>query len=186
MKSIFNQLIKFLHPQKGNLTVGKRSSVDWLRIGRLAGKVFVGEDSIVNCRVDFDTSQGTVIIGDRTYLGASHLVCHSNIEIGNDVIVSWGVTIMDHNSHSVTWTARKDDVSRWSTGQKNWHHVKVSPVKIHNKVWIGFGATLLKGVSVGEGAIVAARSVVTRDVPAFCIVGGNPAKVIRELANDER
>jgi acetyltransferase-like isoleucine patch superfamily enzyme len=59
-------------------------------------------------------------------------------------------------------------------------------VKICDRVWIGFGVTILKGIIVGEGAILAAGTVVTRDVPPYCIVGGNPARVIRELSDDER
>ena len=55
-----------------------------------------------------------------------------------------------------------------------------APITIHDNVWIGSSAIILKGVTVGEGAVVAAGSVVTRDVKAFTIVGGNPAKLIRE------
>ena len=55
-----------------------------------------------------------------------------------------------------------------------------APITIHDNVWIGSSAIILKGVTIGEGAVVAAGSVVTRDVEAFNIVGGNPAKLIRE------
>jgi galactoside O-acetyltransferase len=102
------------------------------------------------------------------------------------VIISWGVTIVDHNSHSLQWRHRKEDVRRWAIGEKIWDGVKVAPVTIGSRVWIGFGATILKGVRVGEGAIVAAGAVVTRDVPPYCIVGGNPAREIRQLSDDER
>lgn len=186
MKTLLNLLAKFANPRRIHLKYGKGTSVDWVRIGAVGGKVFIGENSIINCRIDFDNPSGTVTIGDRTYLGASHIVCHTNIEIGSDVIVSWGVTIVDHNSHSLQWRHRKHDVSQWANGKKNWGHVKVAPVKICDKVWIGFGASIMKGITVGEGAILAAGAVVTRDVPPYCIVGGNPAQVIRELSDDER
>jgi galactoside O-acetyltransferase len=106
--------------------------------------------------------------------------------MGHDVIVSWGVTIVDHNSHALAWRDRMNDVSQWAIGQKCWDNVKVAPVKIGDRVWIGFGASILKGVTVGEGSIVAAGAMVTRDVPPYCIVGGNPARLIRELEDHER
>ncbi|MEI7431602.1 MAG: acyltransferase, partial [Betaproteobacteria bacterium] len=126
-----------------------------------------------------------VAIGDRSYIGASHFVCHSRIDIGDDVIISWGVTIVDHNSHSLDWRKRNTDVLLWLQRKKDWVGVKVAPVVIKDRVWIGFGASILKGVTLGEGAVVAAGSVVTKDVPAFTVVGGNPARVIRCMAVDE-
>lgn len=186
IKSMLNQFFKLMNFRRGHLTLGRCSVVDWFKIGRLNGRVVVGEGSIVNCRIDFDSPKGLVAIGDRSYLGASHLVCHTNIEIGHDVIISWGVTIVDHNSHSLAWRDRMHDVPRWAIGQKCWDNVKVAPVKIADRVWVGFGATILKGVTIGEGSVVAAGSMVTRDVPPYCIVGGNPARLIRELEDHER
>ena len=63
--------------------------------------------------------------------------------------------------------------------------VKIAPVRIGDKAWIGFNAIILKGVTVGEGAIVAAGAVVTKDVPPYTIVAGNPARVIRTLSEPE-
>ena len=62
----------------------------------------------------------------------------------------------------------------------------VRPIKICDKVWIGFNSIILSGVTVGEGAVAAAGSVVTKDVPSWTIVGGNPAKIIREIPVNER
>jgi galactoside O-acetyltransferase len=59
--------------------------------------------------------------------------------------------------------------------------VKILPVLISDKVWVGFGASILKGVRIGEGAVIAANSVVTRDVRPYTVVAGNPAKTIREI-----
>ena len=66
-------------------------------------------------------------------------------------------------------------------GNKDWTDVPVRSVVIGDKAWIGFNSIVLKGVSIGERAIVAAGSVVTRDVPAATVVAGNPARVIREI-----
>jgi galactoside O-acetyltransferase len=110
------------------------------------------------------------------------MVIARKIELGDDVVISWGVTIVDHNSHALTWADRRDDVLDWARGRKDWSNVLIAPVRIRDKVWIGFNAIILKGVTIGEGAIVAAGSVVTKDVPPYCIVAGNPARVVRVLS----
>jgi len=59
------------------------------------------------------------------------------------------------------------------------------PISIRHNVWIGFDCVVLPGVTIGEGSVVGARSVVTEDVPPYTIVAGNPARVIRKIENDE-
>jgi galactoside O-acetyltransferase len=108
------------------------------------------------------------------------------VTIGSDVIISWGVTVVDHDSHAVSWALRSSDVEDWRMGRKSWEHVPVKPVTIGDKVWIGFGASILKGVTIGEGAVIGAGAVVTRAVPAYTVVGGNPARVVRQLDDGER
>lgn len=114
------------------------------------------------------------------------MVLAEAITLGDDVVISWGVTIVDHNSHAVAWEDRASDVLDWGRGHKDWSSVKILPVLIEDKVWVGFNAIILKGVTIGEGAIVAAGAVVTKDVPPHTIVAGNPARVIRNLAEPER
>ena len=160
---------------------GIGSSVRWWRLGARAGRLRIGAGSIVRCRIDFDGPAGEVLVGDRCYLGSSHLVCRTRITIGNDVIMSWGVTVVDHDSHSVDWVERQFDVQDWKRGVKRWDSVAVGAVHIENKVWIGFGASILKGVTIGEGAVIGANAVVTRDVAPFSVVVGNPAQAVRQL-----
>jgi galactoside O-acetyltransferase len=147
-------------------------------------KIAVGSDSLIYARLLFDADGGEILIGDRVFIGASTLVCHSRIEIG-DVLVSWGVTIVDHDSHALDWAARQNDVLNWAKNMKDWSAVIRAPVKIEPRAWIGFGAIILKGVTVGEGAVVGAGAVVTKDVPPWTIVAGNPARPIRALQNHE-
>ena len=108
------------------------------------------------------------------------------ISIGADVLISWGCTLVDHDSHSLQWKDRAEDVARWRAGYqsagwtgaaatKDWTHVPTAPIHIGDKAWIGFGVTVLRGVTIGEGAIVGARSVVTADVPPWTVAVGTPA-----------
>lgn len=164
------------------MKTGARTKVRWSRIGAAAGgRLSVGDDSIIHANISYDSPEGSVVVGDRCYIGRSHIVCHTRVSLGNDVVISWGVTIVDHNSHSVEWRYRKNDILDWAKGQKDWSNVHISPVTIEDRVWIGFNAIILKGVTLGEGAIVAAGAVVTKDVPPYTVVAGNPAQVIRRL-----
>ena len=184
---LLNYGLGILAQRRPGVTAGKNSRVVWSRIKLPRGAHFsIGKNSIVQCRVSFDSSEGQITIGDRCYIGLSHLVCRSKIEIANDVVMSWGATIVDHNSHSLSWEQRKDDVADWARGVKNWNDVRHAPVRIEPKVWIGFNAIILKGVTIGEGAVVGAGAVVSKDVPAWTIVAGNPARAIRELVPSER
>ena len=114
------------------------------------------------------------------------IVCAERVEIGDDVLISWGCTIVDHNSHALAWEDIRNDVRQYYGGTKNWEKVDIVPVIIGNKSWIGFNSIILKGVTLGEGAIVGAGSVVTKDVPAHSVVAGNPARIIRSIDSGDR
>jgi acetyltransferase-like isoleucine patch superfamily enzyme len=148
-------------------------------------KIDVDRDTMIPGTLVFDRENATISIGKRVFISGT-IIAAEKIEIGDDVMISWGVTIVDHNSHSISFSERADDVTNWRKGKKDWTHVKVAPVTICDKVWIGFNALILKGVTIGEGAVVGAGAVVTKDVPAWTIVGGNPARIIREIAENER
>lgn len=185
--SVANMAAGWLARRRSKIVVGSGSSVRWLALRSVReGGVKIGEECIINCNISFDDPGGRISIGDRCYIGASHLVCHSGITIGNDVVISWGVTIVDHDSHSLDWELRKNDVTNWGLGKKDWTGISIKPVVIQDKVWIGFGASILKGVTVGEGAAIGANAVVTRDVPPYAVVAGNPSRVIRNLKQPQK
>ena len=95
------------------------------------------------------------------------IACFNKIEIGENVIIGERVQIRDSNNHEICYPGYK--VS--------------SPIRICNNVWIGLGAKILSGVTIGEGAIIAAGAVVTKDVPPHSLVGGCPAKILKENIN---
>ncbi len=139
----------------------------------------IGLGSIFDGLISFDRENARVRIGQRTFIGQAHIVAAELIEIGNDVMISWGATIVDHNSHALNARDRLRDVVAWGAGEKDWSNVMISPVKINDNAWIGFNAIILRGVSIGRGAIVAAGSVVKDDVPDYAVVMGNPARIIQ-------
>src|SRR5699024_2311625 len=90
--------------------------------------------------------------------------CHMEITIGENVAFSENLTIWDSDAHEIIGS----------------NSPKTKPVRIGNHVWIGVNVTVLKGVTIGDGAIIAAGAVVNRDIPANCLAGGVPAKVLKE------
>jgi len=151
----------------------------------------IGENSHIFSKFSLLRPTAKIRIGKRCQLGNSHFICADQIEIGDDVIMAWGVTLMDTDSHALSWDDRKNDVlqglSDYKTNpgniisHKDWSQIHSGPIRIGNKCWIGFDVAILKGVSLGEGSIVGARSVVTKNVPPYTVVAGNPAKMIRKL-----
>lgn len=145
----------------------------------------IGCKSVFSGRIVFERENINVSIGDRTFVGGNTLLdLTCDISIGNDVLISWGCTLIDHNSHSIKFEDRKNDVVDWIDGKKNWSNVSTKPIVIQDKAWIGFNSIILKGVTIGKGSIVAAGSVVTKNVEPYTVVGGNPAKLIKRLSND--
>lgn len=106
-------------------------------------------------------------IGNNTYFNGCIVDCSSSIKIGNDCAIADGVRIMDNSWHPICWNnGVRDD--------------GIAPVTIGNHVWLATNAIVLPGVTIGDGAIVAAGAVVTKDVPARCMVAGVPGRVIKE------
>lgn len=150
----------------------------------------IGEDCIVSGNFIFESTDGQVKIGNHSYIGGSTFISRSQIRIGDNVTIAWGCTIYDHDSHSLDYRLRRKDIDdelrdiRAGVSfikNKDWSSVKSKPITIRNDAWIGMNCIILKGVTIGEGAIVGAGSVVTKDVPAWTLVAGNPARVIKEL-----
>lgn len=115
-----------------------------------------------------------IIIGDGCWFGANnHITANYSIHIGRNLLTGKHVTISDNNHgntdrDSLTIAPNKREI------------VSKGAIVIGDNVWIGEGAIILSGVTIGNGAVVAANSVVTKDVPPFAVIGGNPARIIKE------
>ena len=159
----------------------------------ISGKKYlrIGKDCIVHASFIFESKEGIVTIGNHSYIGASTFISRSSITVGNNVTIAWGCTIYDHNSHSLNHLDRRKDIDDelWDIRNgdnfilhKDWSNVNSAPITICDDAWIGMNCIILKGVTIGEGAIVGAGSVVTKDVPAWTVVAGNPARVVKKLS----
>jgi len=153
--------------------------------------VRIGNKGLIKANFVFESEKGEVVIGNNVHLGGVTFISRNRIEIKNDVTMAWGIVIYDHNSHSLNWEERKNDNHQCYSDHmnhggnnvvnKNWSVVKDKPIVIESKVWVGFDVTILKGVTIGEGAVIGAKSVVRGDVEAWTVVAGNPAVVVKYL-----
>lgn len=146
--------------------------------------VRLGRGSSVYLGVMFDLGpHACVHMGDFTLMNGSRIICDSEIIIGDYCLISWNTVLMDTYRAPISPAIRRPLLQRMAS-----HPVRriesaeiASPIAIGNGVWIGFDSVVMPGVTIGDGAIVGARSVVTNDVPPYSIAAGNPARVIRQL-----
>jgi chloramphenicol O-acetyltransferase type B len=125
-----------------------------------------------------------IIIGNDFYIGRDSFI-ECNSIIGNDVIIANRVALIgryDHQYQQIGTSIRK--ASHILDKNYNWKGLD-SKIVVGNDVWIGYGATILSGVTIGDGSIIAAGSVVTKDVEPYSIYGGFPAKKIRDRFESE-
>ena len=151
--------------------------------------VRLGEGSTVYLGTMFDVGPGgRVSLGRCALLHGAWIICDAAVEIGDYALISWNVVLMD------TYRAcREPQRRRLQLRQVPAHPLRrllaeteAQPIRIGRNAWIGFDCCVLPGITIGEGSIVGARSVVTENVPPYTVVAGNPARVIRPIHNDEK
>lgn len=152
---------------------------------RLVGEAKIGDGFICNSGPIFSMTactrskidvgpNGKIEIGIQSGISNTTISCAKHIVIGNYVNVGDGCLIMDSDYHSVNWQDRKDRLI-------DKQNAKSADVIIGDYVFIGARSIICKGVTIGERSIIAAGSVVVKDIPADCVAGGNPAKVVKKL-----
>lgn len=118
-----------------------------------------------------------IIIHDHVGMTSTSIYSQNRVEIGSHVLIGADTIIMDTNFHSLDYSIR-------GTGKEGYQHdgtVNTAPVKIGNHVFIGTRCIINKGVTIGDGAVIAAGSVIVKNIPAWEVWGGNPAKFIKSL-----
>jgi acetyltransferase-like isoleucine patch superfamily enzyme len=127
---------------------------------------------------------GEILIGRNCYVGINSKIWSGNqIRIGNEVLISHNVHIVDTNAHEMDFEERNYFFNESIKGNQKDKEgsIESAPIEIGDNVWINFNSIILKGISIGKGAVIGAGSVVTKNVPPFAVVGGNPAVVIKML-----
>lgn len=119
-----------------------------------------------------------MLIGDNCCFGLeNHITCANEIIIGDGCLTGKWVTISDNNhGNTDIEDLKKSPLYRTITTK--------GPVKIGKNVWIGEKATILSGVTIGDGVVVAANAVVCNDVPSYCVVAGSPAKIVKQIKQE--
>lgn len=186
------------------LQPGKPIPGDWYQ-GKIPANIVVGENTVADSSFSFKhyfsglpvglkignhvtlwrtslaaEENAFIQIGDYCYIANASLVCSERISIGNYVFIAGGVTIADSDFHPISPAERLADTIALSPlgNRKKRPVIKTLPVVIEDDVWIGFNATILKGVHIGAGAIIQPGAMVIENVEPGAIVSGNPAKKI--------
>ncbi len=167
--------------KKNRILVQKYNSIDCTDIkGKydILKELLGSVDEVTVIEPPFRCDDGKkIFLGKNFYANYNLVILDADtVTIGNNVVVGPNVTIItaDHPIHPESRT--------------NGHGFPVisAPITIEDDVWIGACSTILKGVTIGHGSIIGANSLVTKDVPPMTIVGGSPAKVIREITDEDR
>lgn len=148
-------------------------------------RIVIGKNCFIRGIIKVDKN-GKIFIGNNSYIGGNSVVGSAdNIRIGENVIISTDVHIYDNNNHPTSPIKREYMCQHADYfGQEwQWSESAHKQVEIGDNVWIGERSTILKGVNIGKGSIVACNSVVTHDVPEYVVVAGNPACVVKNLEN---
>jgi acetyltransferase-like isoleucine patch superfamily enzyme len=154
---------------------------------RQPGGVRYGRGASTYLGTMFDVGpHGRVTLGECALVHGARIICDAEVSIGDYALISWNVVLMDTYRLPLDSRARRQELKQLPAREPRitCADVPARPIRVERNVWIGFDACVLPGVTIGEGSIVGAKSVVTESVPPFTIVAGNPARVVRRLEPD--
>lgn len=130
--------------------------------------------SNLEARTDVYDWTPKLIIGDNVTIGHRNVISVGKlISIGNNVLIAPEVRMRDNDGHPLDPKKRSANIPI--------EPQNIKPITIEDDVWIGVFSLITKGVTIGKGAVIGAGSVVTRDIPPYCVAAGNPARVIKKL-----
>ncbi|MDD5435106.1 MAG: acyltransferase [Nitrospira sp.] len=186
--SLKNYIVQRLNKKKLSACGNNSIISGWIDKRNNKSIIVVGQDCLLSGTLVTETVGSNISIGNNVFIGGGTILdCVASISVGDDVLISYQCLLADSDNHSILYNLRRRDLADWKDGGKHdWGTTNTKPIKICKGVWIGARVIILKGVTIGEGAIVGAGSVVTKDVPPYTIVAGNPARIIRELTPEER
>lgn len=135
---------------------------------------------LLGCHL-FSSHHGKIEIGNNVKIGSrSQILCVDKVVIGDYTAIATDVTIVDNNNHPINPEYREYmRTTPHNSDARSWIHSDHKPVILGRNCWIGSDVRIQKGVTIGDNSVIAACSVVTKDVPANCIAAGNPAKIVK-------
>jgi serine acetyltransferase len=128
--------------------------------------------------------QGRVSVGAYTCLNGAYLMCEERISIGAHCLIAWGVVLCDHWPANGLACEQRHAAIAQAAGDPRRPLPSCGsarPIVLEDNVWVGFGAVVLPGVTLGRGCVVGCRSVVRENVPPYAVVGGDPPRHLRWL-----
>jgi acetyltransferase-like isoleucine patch superfamily enzyme len=143
-------------------------------------RVRIGRDCAIRGIIRAE-GDGQVDIGAQVYVGDGVIIsARAKVEIGDATLLAHGVQVFDNDTHPTDPAEREAHFRAiLKLGPTRDFAIAARPVRIGRRCWLGFGAAVMKGVRVRDGAIVAAGAVVTADVPLGGVAAGNPARLVR-------
>ena len=189
IKNLYRKRLKkkVLKTVKNSITqVGQGLDVDFgtlidLKRGSTKEDIVIHDNvMLLGCHL-VSACHGKIDIGNNTKVGkGSSILCVESVSIGDYTTVTQNVKIVDNNNHPVNPDFRRFmRTSPHGSDARSWLHSAHKPVVIGKNCWIGENSRIQKGVNIGDNSIVAACSVVTKDVPANSIAAGNPARIVK-------
>jgi len=160
----------FIHKRGKRSTIRRRTRIDVFPWNDFT----LGNDSTIEDFSTVNNGVGSVIIGDRTRIGMSNVII-GPVTIGNDIMFAQNIVLSGLN-HGY------EDINTPPSKQKS----TFSNIVVEDQVWIGANAVVVAGVTIGKHAVIAAGSIVTKNVPPYSVVGGNPAKLLKQYSSETK
>ena len=164
-----------------DLRIGPGSQVDFWKLRAENNGLEVGARSMLSARVIYERPGARLRVGSRSFVGNGLMSIAECIEIGDDVMISWGSTIVDHHSHSLRASQRLGDVEQWLPVKRSGRGVKIAAVRIENRAWLGFNVSVLAGVTIGEGAVIGGLLAGDQQHPAVDDRGGQSSPAVARI-----
>ena len=145
-------------------------------------RIIIGKNTQIRGELEVCHSKSQIVIGDHSYVGpGTRIYSSKKITIGSRVLISHNVNIYDNNTHPLDSALRHEDfIFILKNGYQSDKELDAKEIIIEDDVWIGFHSIILKGVRIGKGSIIGAGTTVTKDVPQFTVIAGNPAVFIKK------
>ena len=178
-KWLKTKIIKSIINVPANCIIGSTARVRLL-FGSRKDNIKIGYRVILNGTL-VSQYNGKISIGKYVQIGINAKIFSvESVKIGDYTAIATNVVICDNNNHPIN---PQDRLFAWKTlpgsAEMSWKYSDHKRIVIERNCWIGENSRICKGVTIGEGSIIAANSVVTKNVPANCIVAGNPAKIVK-------